>query len=153
MTPVQRIVLAAEDKEADRLILSNVWERVLAPSCLRFVQSGDELLDYLQRRGRYTNANGSAPRPDMILLDLRMPGTDGIQCIREIRKLPETRTIPICVLTVSDDQDDIDAAYAAGASTYFVKPLDMNKFEGFARMFNAFWFGQQTAAQLPSVKA
>ncbi len=102
-------------------------------------EDGEEALDYLHQRNRYSRAE-SSPRPDLILLDLNLPGTDGRDVLEEIKKDPELRTIPVIVLTTSSDDKDINKCYQAGANSYIQKPVDLQGFFTAIQRLREFWF-------------
>jgi len=87
----------ADDDPDDRLLAQDALSECKLANDLRFVENGEQLLDYLHRRGNF--ANGNAPRPGLILLDLNMPRKDGRDALREIKLDPELRRIPVIVLT------------------------------------------------------
>lgn len=96
---------------------------------VRRCTNGDQALDYLWQRGEFS-APGAAPRPNIILLDLNLPGTDGRSVLRTIKEDRKLLKIPVIVLTTSNAEQDIGRCYAAGANSYVQKPVD---FEGFIR--------------------
>ena len=132
-------VLMADDDPEDCMMLKEVWEECQVANELRFVEDGEELLDYLRGRGRYSDP-ASAPRPDLILLDLNMPRKDGREALREIKADPHLRQIPIVVLTTSKAEEDIFHSYDLGGSGFITKPVT---FEGLAeviRTLDKYWF-------------
>jgi CheY-like chemotaxis protein len=82
---------------------------------------GAKALDYLHRRSPYEDA----PRPDLVLLDLNMPGMNGHEVVRSIKSDPNLRSIPVIILSSSRDQTDVDASYSEGANAYINKPSDL----------------------------
>src|SRR5262245_22080100 len=89
---------------------------------LRFVEDGEQLMDYLYRRGRYTDPT-SSPRPGVILLDLNMPRKDGREALKEIKSDPRLRQIPVVVLTTSRTEEDIFRSYDLGVNSFITKPV------------------------------
>lgn len=125
MTPVQGsrvLILMADDDADDRLLASDALAEARLNNELRFVEDGEELMDYLNRRGRWS-APGAAPRPGLILLDLNMPRKDGREALREIKAHPELRRIPVVVLTTSRAEEDVLRSYDLGASSFISKPV------------------------------
>jgi CheY-like chemotaxis protein len=114
-------VLVADDDEDDRAFIMKAWQKSRAANDLRFVEDGEELSEYLNHTGRYSDP-ASAPRPGVILLDLNMPKKDGREMLREIKANPKLRQIPIIVLTTSQADEDICRSYDLGASSYITKP-------------------------------
>ena len=101
-------------------------------------EDGDEALDYLHRRGCYGEP-GSAPRPAVILLDLNLPGTDGHEVLADIKKDEDLCSIPVVVLTTSNDERDIAACYRAGANSYVRKPVQLESFLEAIRRLKDYW--------------
>jgi CheY-like chemotaxis protein len=112
---------------------------------LRFVSDGEELLDYLYQLGKYNQE--TAPRPDIILLDLNMPRKTGIEALLDIKSNPFFWGIPIIVMTSSSAETDVVRAYEAGATAYTHKPTT---FPRLVRMMEAFGRWWETV-QLPQV--
>lgn len=106
---------------------------------IRFVEDGEELLEYLQKSGRYAD-NESAPRPGMILLDLNMPRMDGREALRIIKGDPELRRIPIIVLTTSKAEEDIYRTYDLGVNSFIIKPVTFDGLVNIMRVLEAYWF-------------
>lgn len=102
-------------------------------------EDGDEALDYLHRRGADADPE-SAPRPGLVLLDLNMPGTDGRDVLKEIKADSDLKTIPVVVMTTSEDERDIDACCDYGANSYTVKPVDLGKFVEAVQRLRDDWF-------------
>ena len=94
------VILMADDDADDRLLAKDALAECKLPGELHFVENGEELLDYLNRRGRFTQM-ATSPRPGLILLDLNMPKKDGREALREIKNNPDLRKIPVVVLTTS----------------------------------------------------
>ena len=103
-------------------------------------QDGDSALDYLFQRGQFEDPE-SAPRPGIILLDLNLPGLDGSAVLREIKNDDHFKSIPIIVLTTSDDPKDIDSCYQDGANTFIMKPVELDKFFAAIKSLDEYWFG------------
>ncbi|MEX2300258.1 MAG: response regulator [Bryobacterales bacterium] len=130
------IVLVAEDAVADRLLLQEAFLRAGNPTDLRLVNDGQELLAYLHRLEPWTTAR----LPDLILLDLKMPGMDGFDALMHIKSDAELKRIPVIVLTASKDELDVAKAYAYGANTYVPKPDSLDELAGVIEVLCRFWF-------------
>lgn len=104
--------------------------------------TGDQALDYLYRRGRYADSARS-PRPNLILLDLNLPGTDGRALLAVIKDDEDLKSIPVIILTTSSNPKDIAACYRRGANSYQVKPVDYARFKQTLQTMIDYWF--QTA--------
>jgi CheY-like chemotaxis protein len=116
------LILMADDDADDRLLASDALAEARLNNELRFVEDGEELMEYLTRRGRWS-APGAAPRPGLILLDLNMPRKDGREALREIKADPGLRRIPVVVLTTSRADEDVVRCYDLGASSFISKPV------------------------------
>jgi CheY-like chemotaxis protein len=120
------VILLAEDDPDDQYLISEACDESGVATQLFIVQDGEELLDYLNQRGNYTDPV-QWPRPNLILLDLNMPRKDGREALAEIKAQPELRRIPVVVLTTSQAEEDILRAYDLGVSGFITKPV---KFSG-----------------------
>lgn len=132
-------ILIADDDPDDRLMAKEAMEEARLVNEIRFVEDGEELLDYLRHQGKYASLT-SAPRPGLILLDLNMPRKDGRKALEEIRNDSELRCIPIVVLTTSKAEEDIFRTYDLGVSSFISKPVS---FEGLVEVMKAlgkYWF-------------
>jgi len=133
------VVLMAEDDADDRLLVKDAWEESRLLNELRFVEDGEELLDYLNQRGKYA-APADTPRPGLILLDLNMPRKDGREALQAIKANPELRAIPILILTTSKAQEDILRAYDLGASSFITKPVTLDSLVNMMKTLGHYWF-------------
>ncbi len=132
-------ILMADDDPDDRLLAQEALMESQLPNDLYFVEDGEELLDYLYRRGKYTESK-KAPRPGLILLDLNMPRKDGREALKEIKADPDLRLIPIVVLTTSEAEEDIYSTYDLGVSSYISKPVTFESLVDFMRALGKYWF-------------
>ena len=115
-------ILMADDDADDRLMTKEAFEESRLANDLRFVEDGVELMDYLQRRGKYRDP-ATSPRPGLILLDLNMPKKDGREALKEIKADPNLKCLRIVVLTTSKAEEDIYRTYNLGAASYITKPV------------------------------
>jgi len=132
-------ILLADDDADDRMLAREALEESRLVNELRFVEDGEQLLDYLYRRGEYADP-AKSPRPGLILLDLNMPRKDGREALREIKADPVLRQIPVVVLTTSKAEEDIYRTYDLGVNSFITKPVD---FEGLVQVMKAlgrYWF-------------
>ena len=143
------VILMADDDADDRLLANDALLDCAFEGLVRFVEDGEELVNYLRRSGKYS-AVESNPRPGLILLDLNMPRKNGKEVLREIKADPLLREIPVIVLTTSSSPDDISRCYQHGANAYVTKPGSYAALLDMVRNFSAFWL--QTA-RLPETKA
>jgi len=132
-------VLCAEDDDDDRLLIREAWEEGRLANQLRFVHDGEELMDYLQRRGAWTDPADS-PRPGLILLDLNMPRKDGREALEEIRSDPDLRRIPVVVLTTSKAEEDILRSYDLGVNSFITKPVTFDSMVETLQTVGRYWF-------------
>ena len=132
-------LLLADDDPDDRLLARQALEKSRLVSDLRCVEDGEELLDYLHRRGKYSDPKES-PRPGLILLDLNMPRKDGREALREIKSDPRLRDIPIVVLTTSKAEEDIARTYHLGVNSYITKPVKFAALVEVMRSLGKYWF-------------
>lgn len=132
-------ILMAEDDPDDRVLAREALEESQLANDLHFVTDGEELLDYLYRRGKYANPD-DAPRPGLILLDLNMPRKDGREAIREIKADPNLRRIPIVVLTTSKAEEDIYRSYDLGVSSFIIKPAAFESLVDIMKTISKYWF-------------
>jgi two-component system, response regulator len=124
------VILMADDDADDRLLTQDAMMDARVINDLHFVTDGEELMEYLYRRGRYADAV-SAPRPGLILLDLNMPKKDGREALKEIKADPDLRRIPVVILTTSKAEEDIYRSYDLGANSFITKPVT---FEGLVEL-------------------
>lgn len=103
-----------------------------------WVKDGEEALDFLYHRGRYTDAT-KAPRPGLILLDLRLPKVDGHEVLRQIKGDEDLRSIPVVMLTTSEREDEISQSYKAGANSFVSKPVRFADFMERVRSLKLYW--------------
>lgn len=141
MTETTRPVtlLCAEDDADYRLLTRRALKASRLTNDLRFVEDGEELMDYLRRRGKYADA-GAAPRPGIILLDLNLPKKDGREALAEIKADPELRGIPVVILTTSNAEEDVLRTYSLGASSYIRKPVNMTSLVDIMSTLGHYWF-------------
>jgi two-component system, response regulator len=132
------MILMADDDADDRLLAQDALTESKIPSELRFVENGEELMDYLRRKGKFSAA--SAPRPDVILLDLNMPKKDGREALREIKASRELRRIPVVVLTTSQVDTDVGQIYDLGANSFITKPVSFDALVNVMRTLGHYWF-------------
>src|SRR5687767_11544146 len=132
------VILLADDDEEDRMLAADALAESRVVNDLRFVEDGDELLDYLYHRGRYEDPQ-SSPAPGLILLDLNMPRKDGREALREIKLDPDLRRIPIVVLTTSKAEEDIYRTYDLGANSFITKPVSFEGLVAVMREIGRYW--------------
>ena len=132
------VILLADDDEEDRMLAADALNESRVVNELRFVEDGDDLLDYLYHRGRFSDPE-SSPTPGLILLDLNMPRKDGREALREIKADPDLRRIPIVVLTTSKAEEDIYRTYDLGANSFITKPVSFDGLVAVMRDIGRYW--------------
>ena len=131
-------VLMAEDDEHDILATKRAWKKHNIANSLFIVNDGEECLDFLHRRGKYGDP-GTAPRPGILLLDIKMPKMDGLAVLKHIREDEELRRLPVIILTTSKAEEDRLNSYDLGANAYIVKPVGFENFSEAVGTINLFW--------------
>jgi CheY-like chemotaxis protein len=132
-------ILLADDDADDRMMAADALEESRLANDLRFVEDGEELMDYLHRRGKFAPPN-EAPRPGLILLDLNMPRKDGREALREIKAERELRSIPVIVLTTSQAEEDIYRTYDLGVNSFITKPVNFESLVAVMKALGKYWF-------------
>jgi chemotaxis family two-component system response regulator Rcp1 len=135
-------ILLAEDNPGDVRLTQEAFKRAKVRTHLNLASDGESALAFLRRKGEYSKA----VRPDLIILDLNMPGKDGREVLKEVKKDPALDCIPVIVLTSSAAEDDVVNSYKLHASCYISKPADLNSFNAVVRSIEHFWL---TTARLP----
>jgi two-component system response regulator len=131
-------ILMADDDPDDRQLTREAFEESRLHNDLRFVEDGEELLDYLYRRGKYTDPETS-PRPSIILLDLNMPRKDGREALQIIRADPRFRAIRVLILTTSKAEEDMLRSYDLSAASYITKPVTFERLVEVVRTLGKYW--------------
>lgn len=131
-------IVLADDDEDDRLMARDALRDARLTNDLQFCFDGVDLLDYLKHRGRWA-AEGAAPRPGLILLDLNMPRMDGREALAAIKEDPELRAIPVIVLTTSKADEDIVRSYDLGVNSFITKPVTFLGLVETMKVFSRYW--------------
>lgn len=131
-------ILCADDDPEDRMLLLDAWKESRVANDLHMVEDGEQLMDYLHRRGNYADQAGQ-PLPGMILLDLNMPRKDGREALREIKSNPQLRRIPVIILTTSKAEEDIFRAYDLGVNSFIVKPVTFKSLVDVTQTIGRYW--------------
>jgi two-component system response regulator len=133
-------ILLVEDNEAHaELVIRGMRDQQVA-NLIHHVLDGEQALDYLFARGSFTDPVKN-PRPNLILLDLRLPRVDGLEVLRTIKTTPHLLRIPVVILTSSDAETDIARSYDHHANSYVVKPLDFKTFTKLMKDLGFYWLG------------
>jgi len=131
-------ILMADDDPDDRQMTREAFEECHLANDLRFVEDGVELLDYLLRRGKYTDP-ATSPFPGLLLLDLNMPRKDGREALQEIKRHAQLKHLRVVVLTTSKSEEDIYKAYDMSASSYITKPVTFAALVDVVKTMGKYW--------------
>ena len=131
-------VLLVEDNPRDIRLIQRAFNQVGFQHGLHIARDGDEALAYLYRTEAFSDPD-TAPRPDLIILDLNLPRTGGHEVLQRCKGDPRLQGIPIVVLTTSERSDDVQRAYTAGANAYLLKPVEFGRFMEVIQNLSAFW--------------
>ena len=129
-------VLLVEDSPDDADLTMDALRNGRVRNRITHVEDGMAAMAFLRREGKYADA----PRPDLILLDLNLPRKSGREVLAEIKQDPDLRRIPVVIMTSSDDEKDILAAYNLYVNCYVTKPVDLDQFIGVVKSIEHFWF-------------
>jgi CheY-like chemotaxis protein len=133
-----KIILLVEDDPNDVMLIQRAFQKAGLRNCLRIARDGEEAIEYLSGSGAFADRE-RFPSPFLMLLDLKMPGTDGFEVLKWARGEPELKRLLIVVLTSSNLQSDVDKAYELGANSYLVKPVEFNEMVNLIQRFEAYW--------------
>lgn len=130
-------ILLVEDNEHDAELTMRGLKKGGLANRVMWVKNGELALDYLFRRGIYAERDDASPR--LVLLDLKMPGMDGIEVLRSVKADERTRRIPIVVMTSSQEETDVERSYDLGVNSYVVKPVDFSSVADVVRQAGYYW--------------
>ena len=133
-------ILLVEDSPADVLIAREALSEAKLLNTIHVAEDGIEAMDFLCKRGKFA----SAPRPDLILLDLNLPRKNGREVLAEIKTDPNLKSIPVVILTTSNSERDVLEAYDQHANCYIVKPVGFENFVEAVKTIHEFWFSVVT---------
>ena len=136
-------VLLVEDSSSDANLTMREFSKAKIANNLHWVENGEDAMDYLRCQGAFAHAD----RPDLILLDLNLPGMDGREVLAEVKADAQLKQIPIVILTTSTDEEDILRSYNLNANCYVSKPIDIHEFIHAVNLINEFWLA---AVKLPN---
>ena len=139
-------ILLAEDDPDDRMLARDAFVESRLRNRLEMVEDGEELMDYLHGRGKFSG-EARKPKPHLILLDLNMPRKDGREALKEIKSSPELRRIPIVILTTSKADEDIVRSYDLGVNSFITKPVTFEALVDVLTALGRYWF---EIVELPS---
>ena len=132
-------ILLADDDPDDRQLTKDAFAECHLVNQVHFVEDGEQLMDYLLRRGQYESM-ANDPLPGLVLLDLNMPRKDGREALKEIKAHQDLRRIPIVVLTTSKAEEDILRTYDLGVNSYVTKPVTFQSLVDTVKVLGKYWF-------------
>ena len=136
------VMLVEDNADHAELVIRTLEDHRIANKVIHFLD-GQAALDYLRRRHGYEDPEVT-PRPHMILLDLRLPGIDGLEVLRLIKEQEELKNIPVIVLTTSEAEKDVARAYSNHVNSYLVKPVGYEEFSKLMNDLGFYWLGWNT---------
>ncbi len=140
-------ILLIEDNPHDIQLTLDAFEQVNLSNKIHVIETGTEALDYLFGKGDYADRK-AYPLPDLILLDLKLPGIDGHEILKQMKQRPVLKRIPVVVLSSSQDEGDRILSYDSGANSYLVKPVSFSEFMTVAHKIGEYWLTLNVRAPL-----
>jgi CheY-like chemotaxis protein len=144
-----KTILLVEDSEDDVFFFNRALRQVDPMRSVRVVINGLQVIDYLSGSGIYKNRK-FFPLPSVVILDLKLPCLNGLEALQWIRSHEQFKSLPVIMLTSSNETQDINRAYGQGVNSYFVKPSDPLKFTEMLRNIHQYWFEFGEFPTLPS---
>jgi two-component system, response regulator len=143
------LIMLVEDNADHAELVIRTMEEHHVTSRIQHFPDGQSALDYLFRREAYQDPK-SAPRPGIILLDLRLPRVDGLEVLRIIKEDDELKSIPVVILTTSEAERDVTRAYDNYVNSYLVKPVGFEEFSKLMNDLGMYWLGWNTNPRIPN---
>jgi CheY-like chemotaxis protein len=140
-------ILLVEDEPTDAVLIQRAFQKVGVQNPIAHLTNGDEALAYLEGINQYSDRL-KFPLPILIILDLKLPGMNGLQILKWIRTKRDLRLIPVVVLTGSADTTNVQSAYEAGANSYLLKPADRNEIIRVIQMIEQYWMQNNVSPPL-----
>jgi two-component system response regulator len=138
MTGFEQVeILLVEDNPTDAELTMRALRKKNLANNLVWVKDGEEALEFVYCKGRYKDRAIGTPK--IILLDLKLPKVDGIEVLRTLKSDAKTRTVPVVMLTSSQEERDIIESYQLGVNSYIVKPVDFDKFLDMVAQVGLYW--------------
>ncbi len=131
-------ILLVEDNPDHVILTKKVLEDYRVANKVYIVTDGAEALDFIYHRGKYGNGS-DAPRPGLILLDVKLPKVDGFEVLVQLKNDPEHSSIPIVMLTTSARDEEVARGYAEGANSYVTKPVKFDEFAEKVKNIGMYW--------------
>ncbi|MGZ3686862.1 MAG: response regulator [Bdellovibrionota bacterium] len=132
------VILLIEDNADDELLTMRALKKGRISNKIDVARDGAEALEYLFATGKFSDRRKS-DLPQLVLLDLKLPKVDGIEVLKQIRANERTQYLPVVILTSSNEEKDVAAAYASGVNSYVVKPVDSTQFTEAVQQLGLYW--------------
>ncbi|HEV2393615.1 MAG TPA: response regulator [Verrucomicrobiae bacterium] len=145
--PDDAIFLLVDDSEDDVILIRRAFAKGNILNPLQVVRSGDEAIAYFKGEGKYANRL-EFPLPELVLLDLKMPGKSGFDVLTWVRQQPSLKALRIVVLTSSNEIRDVNLAYQLGANSFLVKPVDFDRFVEISQALRGYWLWMSKAPEV-----
>ena len=140
------VILIVEDREDDILLMRKAFEKASVSNPVQIVRDGEEAISYLLGEGKYANRE-EYPLPVIVLLDLKLPRKDGFEVLSWIRRQPGIHSLPVVVLTSSNEIRDVNRAYQLGANSFFVKEIDFQGTVDLSKLLQTYWLKKNRTPQ------
>ena len=137
-------ILLVEDNRMDVELTLDAFREAKLLNTIHVAPNGEDALDYVFGRGPYADRHAH-PTPNLVLLDLKLPGVDGFEVLRQIKSTPLLRRLPVVILTSSKEEGDRALSYDTGANSYLVKPVSFDGFLGVVRQIEGYWLSLNVA--------
>ncbi len=138
MAEASKEVVLVEDGPDDVAFFVHAFEKAGLAAHLRVIPDGAEALEFLLGAGDPADQT-PASRPRLVILDLKLPKVDGLEVLRRLKTDARTRTIPVVILSSSQEERDLAESYFLGVNSYIVKPMDFDAFGQSVRMLAQYW--------------
>lgn len=132
-------ILLVEDNRMDIELAVDAFENSSLPCLVNIAETGEKALNYLMGKGSYGDRE-KFPIPDLVLLDLKLPGISGPEVLKEMKATKGLRRLPVVILTSSSEQNDVIKCYDNGANSYLIKPVTYEGFRKIVEQINEYWF-------------
>jgi len=137
-------ILLVEDNRMDAELTLDAFHEAKLVNTIHVASNGEIALEYLFGRGKYADRN-TFPMPNLVLLDLKLPGIDGFEVLRQVKTTPILKRLPVVILTSSKEEGDRALSYDHGANSYLVKPVSFEGFLGVVRQIEGYWLSLNIA--------
>src|SRR6516164_7091600 len=142
------LILLVDDREEDVLLIRRAFNKARVVNRVEVAWSGEEAIAYLSGSGKFAN-RAEYPVPVLVLLDIKMPGVDGLEVLKWIRRVSLYPTLRVVMLTSSELMRDVNSAYELGANSFLVKPVDFERFVEISQALSGYWLWMDQAPWLP----